>query len=86
MEDVGVLCAEAGKLQPNLGYCEYQPWGDTDCSHTEDVGVLCSEAGKCLFKNYQIENGFFPWNNNVLCPIAPLIHSRLSAMVGRSGW
>ena len=25
-------------------------------------------------------------NGDVLCPIAPLIHSRLYAVVGRSGW
>ena len=52
--------------EPNLGFCEHEPWGETDCSHTEDVGILCTEAGKCLFKNYHLKNGFFLWNNNVL--------------------
>ena len=32
--------------EPNLGLCDHDPWGETDCSHAEDVGVLCTEAGR----------------------------------------
>ena len=48
--------------------------------------VLCIESYRHKNDILVIINGYSLEMGCVLCPIAPLIHSRLSAVVGRSGW
>ena len=48
------------------------------------VGEMLTNMALCYRKMDHIFHFFQLYE--VLCPIAPLIYSRLSAMVGRSGW
>ena len=51
-----------------------------------NFGVMCTASESAIIKTVKQVSVKLQRAVLVLCPIAPLIHSRLPAMVGRSGW